>query len=562
MPENIKFEESGEKSTVPPAKITLNVPSSPPPAESGANFSNIFTQTQAKEKESKVITSILSQKDLSLKTKPILGPAPTLEKTLEQEKEQRLKRKLRLAQFSFLLVFIAGVASSFYFYSELSPSFDWFGSNTTARLTDTNTRLRKAQTDFEKFRYMAAQLNLNEFSYQADRFFSSVTKMNNPAISDFDKRTIAVDLDEAQKALPILLSDIRSSLTADVVIPTFRSEAEPEMTQDQILTQAQGDLRNALLDERKNLGQNPTNAQDILDLKLIDNTIKLIGNTRLTNILQQTSADAFQKDLSDYAKNPDAQKLQALQTTIGNVLSSTKSDLATIANIKQTRIQWSNVISWIKEQTQLVDPNFDQQLLYETIGGIVYSGYEFEATTNKIVLSGVTKTTDASNFTLMSKLINQLESSQYFENVDMRSFSKSKSGTGATGGYLANFKIDLALQAGQASNKDTGTILQQTTLKSAAPSISRTTAPSTTPPAVTQTQTAAPLTEQALQQAQEQPATQQPPVLPAESISSPAPSVTNTAETQQPSAGTEAAAPVSLTQQTEAPSLSSLFSNQ
>ncbi len=483
MADPIKLDDSGNTSGSSP-KINLGSPS----IDNGGSMGNIFTQNQAKKDDSKMISSIISQKEVAQKTKSILGPAPTLEKTIEQEKEASLKRKLRFYQFVFLVLFVACAAMSFYFYSELSPDFTLLGANTTQRLSDTNDNLRQVQTQVSKDQYLAAQLQLNEFSYEADRFFSSVQKVNDPTINSFDKRTIFADLDESQKALPVLLGNVRDLLSKDIIAQTYPTEKEPQLDQNVILQNAQTDLRNALSDEKKKYGQNPTNAQDIQDVKLIDNAMKLVGNINLQNVLQATSSDALQTQLNDYVQNPDPQKLQALQDAIGKILSSTKSDLATIANIKQSRIQWSTIISQIKEVTLTIDPNFDQQQLYDALGGVVYTGYEFDSNSNKIVLSGTTKTLDGSNFTLMSNLIDRLESSPYFQSVDMRSFSKSKPASGSGSGYLANFKIDLSLEPQGTSNTNNAPVSLQNTSSAAQTGTKRTTGTDTS----TQQSTVAP----------------------------------------------------------------------
>lgn len=454
MAEPIKLDGSGTGSTS----------GSSPKIDTSAGMGNIFTQAQAKKEDSKMISSIISQKDVLQKTKSILGPAPTLEKSIEQEKEAAMKRKLRFYQFIFVMIFAVSAAVGLYFYAELSPDFNLLGANTTARLADTNTNLRQVQTLVNKDRYLAAQLELNEFSYQTDRFLSSVAKINDPSVSEFDKRTLFADLDEAQKSLPILLGDVRNILTQNIVPTTTRSEKEPEQTPEELLQIAQSDLRSALLNEKKKYGANPTNPQDVLDVKLIENASKLVGNTALLNVLQNTSSTAFQKQLEDYSTAPDAQKLKAIQDVVGKVLSTTKSDLATIADIKRTRIEWSSIISQIKDETLNVDKNFDQPLLYDTLGGIVYTGYEFDSNSNKIVLSGMTKTFDGSNFTLISNLIDQLESSVYFQDVDMRSFAKSKTGEIGIEGFAANFKIDLRLETQGFSAKNAPVSLQSNSL--------------------------------------------------------------------------------------------------
>jgi len=493
MAEPIKLDDPGNTGSSP--KINLGAPtvipaptSSAPPAAkpAGETIGNIFTQSQAKKEESKMISSIISQKDVAQKSKSILGPAPTLEKSLEQEKEASSKRKLRLYQFIFVSIFVAAGAMSFYFYSELSPDFSLFGANTTQRLADTNTNVRQVQTLVNKDRYLAAQLKLNEFSYQSDRFLSSVAKANDPTINSFDKRAIFADLEESKQALPVLMGEIREILSKDIVAETRRSEKEPEQTPDELLAAAQEDLRGALRAEKNKFNQKTTDPQEILDIKLVDNATKLVGSRALVAALQATSSDAFQKQLEEYAAAPDPQKLKGVQDVIGKVLSSTKSDLATIAEIKRNRIEWSTIIGQIKEETLNIDKNFNQPLLYDTLGGVVYNGYEFDTNSNKIVLSGTTKTPDASNFTLMSNLIDQLENSRYFQDVDMRSFTKSKGTT--TNEFLANFKIDLGLETAGFSEENAPLNLQSDALKGAAESGTR----RTTTPVSTQEAAVAP----------------------------------------------------------------------
>jgi len=134
---------------------------------------------------------------------------------------------------------------------------------------------------------------------------------------------------------------------------------------------------------------------------------------------------------------------------MANILASTKSDIATISSIKSMKLDWLTVINQIETVTAATDRNFGKGL-FETLGGVVYSGFEFDSKNNKIVLSGRVKTNDATNFTLLSNLIDDLERSEHFMDVDMRSFAKS--GTKETG-FTSNFSIDLNLEFDASSPK-------------------------------------------------------------------------------------------------------------
>ncbi len=113
------------------------VATAPKPAAQPASFQNIFTQAAAKTAGPKMLESVVSGKTtVASKLKPILGSAPQLQKTLEQEKEYRQKRGLRTSQVIFVIILLLSFGASFYFFTELSPTFSPFGQYTTSRLTE------------------------------------------------------------------------------------------------------------------------------------------------------------------------------------------------------------------------------------------------------------------------------------------------------------------------------------------------------------------------------------------------------------------------------------------
>lgn len=433
--------------------VTATPPPAPAPAKKpGITFTNIFNQQKEKKVESKVISSVLQKKAGPSAVKPILGAAPALQKSLDEEKKIQLKRKLRLVQMVFIIVFLAGAASAGYFYSELSPTFDLFGPNTTQRLADTNESLRGVQTQINKYRYLAAQLALNEFSFVSDDFLDKTAQLSgNPGAAQLQQ--LRQGIAQASQDLPTILSNVKQQLTPSIVVPTVQSAAEEEMTPEQMELKAADALKNALLEDRRQITQNSeTNEQD---LKIIDNTLQLVGNQKLLSSIRGVSIDNFSTQLTAYAEDLDPVKRDDLRSLMSSILASTKSDIATIGSIKATRIDWSSIMKQIEAVTgdPEVDPTFQpERCLALSIGdGICYTGYDFDTSTNKIVLSGVTRTTQADNFTLISNLMDHLELSSFFQNVDMRSFSKS--GTFAQG-FIANFKIDLALESDGFSEKN------------------------------------------------------------------------------------------------------------
>jgi len=452
--ENLKIDPVA--ALAPAAPITA--PSIPTPNPASSTVENIFSKQKEPEKEATVIKSILEQKAAQPKIKPILGEAPVLQKSLEEEKYQKQKRTLRTVQSLFVLVFVAALGMTGYFHSELSPKFDLFGPNSTAKLTDINKNLRSSQTIINKYRYLGAQLELNAFSFISDDLLDKTAQMAGSAEK---LQSLLPAATELVAKLPSILQRAKEDLAPSVVIPTYQTQAEEKLTEDQLKTQAESSLKTALQEDYKKIasaGSNLTLA-DEQELRLLDNTIKLVGNTRVQNAIKGLNGDAFAADLDEYIKTLDSAKRMEISNKMQGILLSTKSDIATIGGLKSIRISWSWIIEKIEEITRKVDPNFNAGLFEVTGKEIVYTGYEFDTKTKKIVLSGITRTNDAKNFSLISDLIIELERSDYFENVEMRSFSKSGS---LEEGFTANFKVDLNIEPEKsASAKNTAMVLSK-----------------------------------------------------------------------------------------------------
>jgi hypothetical protein len=405
------------------------------------SFENIFNKQKEVEADTTVVKTILQQKNEPPKVKPILGYAPTLQKSIEESKIIDQKRNLRLAQTVFLLVVFTFLGMAAYFYSELSPKFDLFGPNTTARITDINQNLKSSQTTINKYKFLAAQLDLSAFSLVADEYLDKTAQM---AGNSANASVLLPKVDELADELASIFERIKENLSPDIAMKTYRTRAEQKITDQELKAEYDMALRAAFQDDRKKIvAAKIVSDSNEQNLRLIDNALKLVGNDKLLRTINAVSVDSFRANLKEYAQTLDGEKRKEIQTTMESILASTKSDIATIGAVKAGRTEWSWIIDRIEQVTAVVDPNFNSGLFEITGKEIVYTGYEFEASSNKIVLSGTTKTNDANNFTVISDLIDQLEESPFFQNVDMRSFTKSGS---IEQGYTANFKIDLRLE--------------------------------------------------------------------------------------------------------------------
>lgn len=457
----------GDKNSASPSDLASN---SVPAAQNSASktdplqnpsgvmsFQDIFSQKSSAEAsktdEPKMMESFLVDKTAANKAKPILGDAPTLHKNIQKEQEYELKKKLRSRQW--LLAFISTIAliMVIYFYTQLSPTFNLLGQNTMAKVYDLNKNLRGLQTQLNKYRYLAAQVELNRFSALSDQFLDKVSIFHDPQTPADQQSALSADIAELQKSLPKTLERIKNYLNQSIVVATHPTPLDGNLSEEEMVLQAENELRTALKNDRAELSKNASNQQNEDQIKLIDNTLKLVGNKKLLTTIKGVAVDTFTTDLESYRQDETPEKRKALQTAFSSILSSTKSDISTIATLKNGRIGWSNIIQQIEAVTGSsdVDPFYGKGV-FEAVGHeILYTGYEFDASSKKIVLSGITRTLDATNFTLITKLIDGLEKSFYFMDVDMRSFTKSGS---YDTGFMANFKIDLQLESDGNSEKN------------------------------------------------------------------------------------------------------------
>jgi len=436
-----KKESKQDSSIIPSNKDQLSNNSD---KNSNDSFQHIFNKTDKKKDDDGLISNFVLQKNKSKsKVKPILGEAPVLKKTLEQANELKQKKQLLIVQIVFVVIFVLSLVMVGFFYAELSPKFDLFGPNLTANLTNVNKNLRSIKTEESKYRYLAAQLDLNAFSFASDEFLDKTNKVkSNPSL----KPKLSKRIKELSDDLPSILIRVQQNLAPDIVIDTYRSEAEEKMTSQEIRAEFENNLKKTLLEDKKRLlsDKNVSLSPDVeQEIRLIENTLNLVGNSKLINDLKSLSTDDFQKELNLYIETLDDTKRKALIEKMNLILASTKSDVAVISSIKASRINWSLIIQQIKDVTGSVVPNFDAGIPDKNGLEVVYNGYDFDSVNDKIVLSGVTTTKNAKNFSIISDLIDAFEQSPHFKDVEMRSFSKSGN---SADGFKANFKFDLKLE--------------------------------------------------------------------------------------------------------------------
>lgn len=433
-------------------------------ADNKPEKTDFFNSSALQEKSgtSKLMENIVTQKARleQPKIEDLLGKkSAILEKSIEQESLLKAKKKLRLMKTLALITAVVTISVNAYLYYQLSPGLNILGyinynfdSNLRNDLFNLNQSLRGVQTDLNKYRYLSGQLYLNQFGYESTRFMDGVTGLTEN--SDQNARTeIASVVSEAKVRMPDLLAGAKQSLGQNIVVNTFKTRGEEA---DQGLSdevEFQRELRLAIINEKKAVRDSNTEADSrslLEEMNFLDNALKLVGNQKLLANLNTSTVEAFKIEADEYEQGTDSAQKASFKQYIDNLLASTKVNLATITNLRNERIKWSEVLDRAEKITNLVNAEHNSGLGLGNASQISYSGFEFNAETGKINLNGLNITRSGTNREVVTYLIEALEASPEFKNVTNRSFPLSRTNDQTTGlqEFSMNFKIEMEIERG------------------------------------------------------------------------------------------------------------------
>ncbi len=455
-----KTAEALKISTPSPTPTTTTIPAADAKPEEKSDF---FSSAALQEKagSSKLMENIVTQKAQleQPKMEDLLGKKSNiLEKTIEQESQLKLKKKLRLMQFMALMVAVAAISINGYLYYQLSPGIDFLGygkydfdSNLRNNVFNLNESLKSTQTELNKYRYLSGQLYLDQFGYESTRFIDGVSNLEAPGLAA-DKNAIQSVITEAKNNMPDLLAGAKQNLSQLISVETYATRGEEEVDPNQVDLEAQRQLRQAISSEKQHLVE--ASAQSNLELPagsiaFFNNTLRLVGNNRLLAKLKAKTVNAFQLEAEDYQNSNDPTQRSAFKGYIDDLLASTKVNLATITNLRNARVAWTDVIDRIEQITNKINSDHNSGLGSSNASKIIYSSFDLNSDTGKVTVSGVNTTRSGTNREVVTYLIEAFEASPEFKDVSNRSFPLSKS-TDLNGQnvYTLNFKIDMALEVG------------------------------------------------------------------------------------------------------------------
>lgn len=399
------------------------------------NVNPLDVKSDAKINESDLITSIVSS-ETSTGEDRILEDAPEIDVSLLQDIEPPKSILLIVLKAVFGLFVGLSLASLLFFSSQLTSIFDLVGSklgmpNISKELASSNSEITTLQTDLNLYRYLQIKANLDEFSYYGDSYLQSYETANSLTAESDEKKTAVEEMSVLKEYLRSSFIDTKGKLALNFISPLV---SDVPTTDDELKALFSEQLTAQLNKKLSELSENP-DPQAKREYRNYTHTINLVGNLPLNSLIVQTDFDA----LSD----------KELYGFIKNVKKVIVNDLSIIQEIKEKRIKWSDVMHEIELRTIAVDSYYSKNF-YDELGGIRYTSYDFDTENSQISIVGETKRFDTTNFTMISNLIDELNRSEFFKDVGMKSFSKTGS---LDSGYVASIKLTLGLESTDFSDK-------------------------------------------------------------------------------------------------------------
>ncbi len=359
----------------------------------------------------------------------ILEAPPEVDESLLEDIEPPKSVLLYVLKGCFAFLVAIGLSSILFFTSQLSTKLD-FATNllnvpsALHQLADSNDEISELQTDLNMYKYLEGKFYLNQISYYGDEYLRNYYIAGNKTMSDDERESAVEEMDDlrkkistAFKASSVLLTQDKGIVLADLDV---EEESDFEGLFSDLLKSRFAEMSDELVDSE--------NEDDFRDYKLYRQTQKLVSNSDLVSYFGTADVDAMSE--------------LELALMIMDINELVENELSTIQKIKEDRINWSDIINQIELETTYVDQYFSDGY-FDEIGGIQYTSYDFDTDTGLVTITGVTKRYDTNNFTMISNLIDQLNSSPYFSGVEMKSFTKSGS---AEEGFTSTLRLNLYLQ--------------------------------------------------------------------------------------------------------------------
>ena len=365
-----------------------------------------------------MVDSVVSTENA--KGQKFLGPKPKLSSAFNPGANQ-----FNLGGLLFKISLLLGVLVYGFFYTQFNDSFSAFSKNPTQTLASFEASFQTEQTDINFYNMLMAKFALDDFMSAADTFSLKWSQYQFEYTANNVREDLVRDLGGLQEKMKTSLADAQKRVSVPFY-PKFLATAGGYSIPDL-------ELEYGLLLKQKILNEKKT-----LDLNADDQTP--IEKSNLESAQALANDQAFRRELQ--ALNLEEQLTpEKVEELFNKATKINKNLYATILTIKDSRVNWPNVINELERVTKKVDP------LYGTAiqSNIDYSNLTVNASDRTISIRGETRTDDTRNFSLLSNLIDELEKSPLFSEISNRSFSKSGE---KTNNFTSSFSLTFSLQTG------------------------------------------------------------------------------------------------------------------
>ncbi len=416
---------------------------------------NLASQKQKNSDNDLVLQALVQSEGKNVeKKKMILGELPKIDTSLFIDREFHLKKQLSFVKILFASFITLGFILYVFFFTQLNPDVTLFSNqNVGVKLKISSDSLRSVMTEVNYNRYRSAKEYLDQFFYTSNEYLQVYDAWRSADAAKKDN--LAADLEKSKNELVKPFELARAILAKQNFTIVYREQSlvpnatgmDPEVLKEEEKKMATAEFNTLLREnitekkrvaseELKNLTSGTNKELKKQEIRDMDELLQLIGNSALQQLIS-----------TDIKKMPHDQ----LRKHIIKLSSKYNNRLAFIFQIKDKRIPWAVLIKEIYTKTEASDDRFKTKL-YKDIGGILYTGFDFDGSTGRLTISGNVKDFKGENFKILAILIDQLEGSTRFKDVEMRNFSKTFS---EKDGFEGNFKIDLGLQAdGEIDDRD------------------------------------------------------------------------------------------------------------
>lgn len=382
-----------------------------------------------KSGESELIKNIVST-ETSQGEENILGDAPQIDSSLLMETAPKKSLLLFFVKTFFSILFFSSLISFGFFNSQLTSRFDFLTANIglpnpMKDLTANNIEAIKLQTDINLYNFLQIKSFLDKFSFYGDTFIRNYDIVNSPTTSNMEREKARSNLSTLRTNLESSFINARDLIAKPIYVPLISLEYPDD---ESLIALFEENLKAELNDRASSLSGRDNQSENRRDYKNYINTLRLVGNRKLKGLLVRTDFEAL--------NNAEVYSL------IKEVNSLIVNDMSVIQEINSQRIRWADIINEIEQRTREIDLHYSKDF-FDTVGGIRYTSFDFDANNRRISISGETKTINTTTFTRIADLIDKLNSSNMFKNGEMRSFSKAGS---LEDGYTGSLRLSLDLE--------------------------------------------------------------------------------------------------------------------